>query len=153
MKKKAFLFLLLTTAAGLMFALGMCMCLVPEWNLFKPGVVVTGLGLLALMVVALAAWIRTGKPVAKINWALTGKIAYGVVSALVLGAGMSLCMVWARFLPGILLGLLGMAGIAAAYPLYQAVTRREREKVAPEILRLTEELMKSQKSRGCPALL
>ena len=43
MKKKDFLFLLLTTVAGLMFALGMCMCLVPEWNLFKPGVVVTGL--------------------------------------------------------------------------------------------------------------
>ena len=58
MKKKDFLFLLLTTVAGLMFALGMCMCLVPEWNLFKPGVVVTGLGLLALMVVALAAWIE-----------------------------------------------------------------------------------------------
>ena len=69
-------------------------------------------------------------------------LCVGVTGTLVMGTGMSLCMVWARFLPGILLGLLGMAGIAAAYPLYQAVTRREREKAAPEILRLTEELMK-----------
>lgn len=118
MKKKDFLFLLLTTVAGLMFALGMCMCLVPEWNLFKPGVVVTGLGLLALMVVAFAAWIRAGKPVAKINWALAGKIAYGVVSALVLGAGMSMIMVFDNLLlPGIIVGVVGIVMLLCLIPL------------------------------------
>ena len=118
MKKKDFLFLLLTTVAGLMFALGMCMCLVPEWNLFKPGVVVTGLGLLALMVVALAAWIRAGKPVAKINWALTGKIAYGVVSALVLGAGMSMILVAENLLlPGMIVGVVGLVMLLCLIPL------------------------------------
>ena len=118
MKKKDFLFLLLTTVAGLMFALGMCMCLVPEWNLFKPGVVVTGLGLLALMVVALAAWIRAGKPVAKINWALTGKIAYGVVSALVLGAGMSMILVFENLLlPGMIVGMVGIVMLLCLIPL------------------------------------
>ena len=118
MKKKDFLFLLLTTVAGLMFALGMCMCLVPEWNLFKPGVVVTGLGLLALMVVALAAWIRAGKPVAKINWALTGKIIYGVVSALVLGAGMSMILVFENLLlPGMIVGVVGIVMLLCLIPL------------------------------------
>ena len=118
MKKKDFLFLLLTTVAGLMFALGMCMCLVPEWNLFKPGVVVTGLCLLALMVVALAAWIRAGKPVAKINWALTGKIAYGVVSALVLGAGMSMILVFENLLlPGMIVGVVGIVMLLCLIPL------------------------------------
>jgi len=118
MKKKDFLFLLLTTVAGLMFALGMCMCLVPEWNLFKSGVVVTGLGLLALMVVALAAWIRAGKPVAKINWALTGKIAYGVVSALVLGAGMSMILVAENLLlPGMIVGVVGIVMLLCLIPL------------------------------------
>ena len=118
MKKKDFLFLLLTTVAGLMFALGMCMCLVPEWNLFKPGVVVTGLGLLALMVVALAAWIRAGKPVARINWALTGKIAYGVVSALVLGAGMSMILVFENLLlPGMIVGVVGIVMLLCLIPL------------------------------------
>ena len=118
MKKKDFLFLLLTTVAGLMFALGMCMCLVPEWNLFKPGVVVIGLGLLALMVVAFAAWIRAGKPVTKINWALAGKIAYGVVSALVLGAGMSMIMVFDNLLlPGIIVGVVGIVMLLCLIPL------------------------------------
>ena len=118
MKKKDFLFLLLTTVAGLMFALGMCMCLVPEWNLFKPGMVVTGLGLLALMVVALAAWIRAGKPVARINWALTGKIAYGVVSALVLGAGMSMILVFENLLlPGMIVGVVGIVMLLCLIPL------------------------------------
>ena len=118
MKKKDFLFLLLTTVAGLMFALGMCMCLVPEWNLFKPGVVVTGLGLLALMVVALTAWIRAGKPVARINWALTGKIAYGVVSALVLGAGMSMILVFENLLlPGMIVGVVGIVMLLCLIPL------------------------------------
>lgn len=118
MKKKDFLFLLLTTVAGLMFALGMCMCLVPDWNLFKPGVVVTGLGLLALMVVALAAWIRAGKPVARINWALTGKIAYGVVSALVLGAGMSMILVFDNLLlPGMIVGVVGIVMLLCLIPL------------------------------------
>lgn len=71
-------------------------------------------------------------------------IAVGCVGTLLLGIGMSCTMVWAEnlFLPGILIGLLGIAGIAAAYPLYQVITKKRREKLAPEILRLTNELMK-----------
>lgn len=71
-------------------------------------------------------------------------LSLGSLSTLVMGTGMSLCMVWggAWLLPGIGLGLLGMTGVALAYPLYRIVTRREREKAAPEILRLTEELLK-----------
>lgn len=43
---------------------------------------------------------------------------------------------------GILIGLLGIAGIAGAYPVYRMITRKRRKKLAPEILRLTNELMK-----------
>lgn len=68
-------------------------------------------------------------------------LSLGISSCLVLGAGMSLCMVWGGtlMLPGIAIGLLGIAGMALAYPLYTRVIRRERQRVAPEILRLTEE--------------
>ena len=67
----------------------------------------------------------------------------GILGALVMGAGMSCCMVWTDtlLLPGIIIGMVGMAAVAAAYPLYAAITQKEREKIAPEILRLSEELM------------
>jgi len=71
-------------------------------------------------------------------------IGVGIVGALVLGLGMSCCLVWAgaAFVPGIVIGLIGLAVTSLAYPLYGCVLKREREKVAPEVLRLTDELMK-----------
>lgn len=71
-------------------------------------------------------------------------IAVGVIGTLVLGVGMSCCLVWADsvFILGIIVGIFGMAVLALAYPLYNRILQRERERIAPEILRLTEELMK-----------
>lgn len=68
----------------------------------------------------------------------------GIISTLVLGVGMCCCMVWAErlFVPGIIIGIIGMIGALLAYPLYTHITRKRREKLAPEILRLTDELMK-----------
>lgn len=68
----------------------------------------------------------------------------GIVSVLILGGGMSCCMVGdeALFIPGIIIGVIGIIGVALAYPLYSLITKKRREKIAPEILRLTEELMK-----------
>ena len=71
-------------------------------------------------------------------------LVVGILSALILGIGMSCCMVWggALFFPGILIGFVGIAGVALAYPLYAHITRKEKERIAPEILQLTEELLK-----------
>lgn len=68
----------------------------------------------------------------------------GILGILILGGGMSCCLVWGDVLmiPGILLGVAGMGIAALALPLYNRITARERERVAPEILRLTDELMK-----------
>ena len=68
----------------------------------------------------------------------------GVLGTLLLGIGMCCCMVWQGtwFLPGVIVGVIGIAVLAAAYPLYNHVTQKERKKIAPEILRLTDELMK-----------
>ena len=68
----------------------------------------------------------------------------GILGALIMGTGMSCCLVWGESLliPGILIGLLGMVGVALAYPLYARITEKERKKIAPEILRLTDELLK-----------
>lgn len=71
-------------------------------------------------------------------------LAVGIVSALILGLGMCCCMVWGGglFVPGIFIGVVGIAGVAVAYPVYNRITQKERERIAPEILRLTDELLK-----------
>ena len=68
----------------------------------------------------------------------------GIAGSLLLGVGMCCCMVWQRvwFIPGIVIGIIGIAVLSAAYPLYNRIIRKERAKIAPEILRLTDELMK-----------
>ena len=73
-------------------------------------------------------------------------ITVGVLGCLLLGVGMCCSMVWMAhwFIPGIILGILGMAAIALAYPLYNHITKKEREKIAPQILKLTEELADSE---------
>jgi len=70
-------------------------------------------------------------------------LVVGIVGALILGTGMSMCMVWTElFVLGIIVGVIGIGVVSAAYPLYSYVTKKEREKIAPEIIRLTDELMK-----------
>ena len=71
-------------------------------------------------------------------------LAVGIVSALVMGFGMCCTMVWADtlFVPGIVIGVTGITGVCAAYPLYAHITKKQRRKLAPEIMRLTDELMK-----------
>lgn len=70
-------------------------------------------------------------------------LVHGVLYALLLGLGMSCCMVWAGdlFVPGILIGCVGLAGLAGTYPIYNRLVKQDREKIAPEILRLSEELI------------
>ena len=70
-------------------------------------------------------------------------IVVGTISTLIFGLGMCCTMVWTDlFAAGIVIGIIGMAGIASAYPLYVSVTKKQRAKIAPEIMRLTDELMK-----------
>ncbi len=77
-------------------------------------------------------------------------LVLGVVGALIMGTGMSLVMtdLGAAFgvaepvIPGVVIGIIGMLPVAFAYPTYNRVLRNERQRIAPEILRLTDELMK-----------
>jgi len=71
-------------------------------------------------------------------------LSVGIISVLIMGIGMCCCMVWIGdlFIPGIIIGIIGIAGVASAYPLYSHITKKHREKLAPEIMRLTDELMK-----------
>ena len=75
--------------------------------------------------------------------ATTVSLIIGIVSCLVMGAGMSFVMAFEnRLLLGIVIGVVGIAWIISAYPVYCYIAKKQRKRVAPEILRLTEELMK-----------
>lgn len=71
-------------------------------------------------------------------------VIVGIVGTLLLGVGMSCTMVWAGkwFIPGIIIGVVGLIGLSMALPIYNYITKKQREKLAPEIMRLTDELMK-----------
>lgn len=76
-------------------------------------------------------------------------IAVGVIGTLILGIGMSLAMSdlgailgFAAFIAGIIIGVVGIAVLGCAYPLYNRTLKKERKKIAPEILKLTDEFMK-----------
>lgn len=69
-------------------------------------------------------------------------IIIGVIGCLLLGIGMCCTMEWAGrwFVPGIIIGVIGIVMIALAYPLYERITKKERKKIAPLILKLADEL-------------
>ena len=69
-------------------------------------------------------------------------IIIGVIGCLLLGIGMCCTMEWAGrwFVPGIIIGVIGIVMIALAYPLYELITKKERKKIAPLILKLADEL-------------
>lgn len=67
----------------------------------------------------------------------------GILSSLLLGIGMCYSMLWSGYsVIGIAIGIVGLIGAALAYPVYSLVTKRERERVAPQIIALSNELMK-----------
>ena len=117
MKKSQFIALLVGVVGGLLFSVGMCMCLLPEWNAFNAGVVVAGIGAVILLALAVVCRVKSGKPTRKINWKLVGKIAYGTVSALVLGAGMAMIMVLEMMLWGIVVGIAGIVMLLCLIPM------------------------------------
>lgn len=82
--------------------------------------------------------------------AVVWSLVIGILGTLIMGTGMSLAMtdmgkhfgLSSGLLPGIIIGLLGMLAIALAFPIYNRVLKKERERIAPEILRLSDELIK-----------
>ena len=75
---------------------------------------------------------------------MVAALIVGIVSTLIMGFGMCCTMVWSDvlFVPGIVIGVIGIIGICTAYPLYAFITKKRRNKLAPEILRLADELIK-----------
>jgi len=119
MTKKNFITLILSTIGGILFAVGMCMCLLPEWNAFSQGVVVAVIGIAALLVMLMVRRKMEGKPVIiKLTGKTIATILLAVVGASVFGIGMCMTMVWeGLMLPGIIVGCVGIILLLCLIPL------------------------------------
>ncbi len=121
MKKSSFVAMLLGTVSGVLFALGMCMALIPEWNSFKPGVVFGCAGIL-LGLVTIAIWRKMEhKQPIHISGKTIFTIVVGIIGALALGVGMCFCMVWDKIAIGIVIGLVGILVLFCLIPLTKGI--------------------------------
>lgn len=118
MKKNHFITLVVCVVAGLIFSLGMCMCLLPEWNSVTLGIVLTAIGGVALATMGIIALVKNNKNRQPINWKMVGKISFGVIAALILGLGMCLIMVWNLILWGIIVGIIGLVMLLFLIPMF-----------------------------------
>lgn len=125
MKKETLLEIILGTIGGLVFAIGMCMCLLPEWNMFTAGVITTIIGfviLLCIIPVYKSLHPKKEKEHKPINWGIVLTWTVGVVGSLIMGFGMSKILVGNASTPDMIVGLItGVVGLVICvlnYPVY-----------------------------------
>ena len=121
MKKSSFIALIMGTVSGVLFALGMCMALLPEWNAFKEGIIFGSIGIVLGIITALIWCKMENKKLPQMNVKNVLRILYAVVSALILGVGMCLCLVWEQIVWGTLVGLLGIVMLIALIPMIKGI--------------------------------
>lgn len=118
MKKANFVTLILSVAGVLFFAIGMCMCLITEWNAFTQGVIMGAIGVVLLIIMIIVRRKMQGKPAVVLNGKAIGTAIFGIFGALVLGVGMCMTMVWQNLMvPGIIVGIVGIILLLCLIPL------------------------------------
>ncbi len=121
MKKSNFMALILGAVSVMLFALGMCMTLLTEWNTLKPGLIFGVVGL-ALGLVTIFVWRKMEK---KAPVKITGKavcvIAFSVIGSITLGFGMCFCLVWNKMIVGIITGMVGLIMLLCLIPLVKGI--------------------------------
>ena len=121
MKKSSFVALILGTVSGGLFALGMCMALLPEWNAFPEGVIFGAVGIVLGIITLLIFCKMENKKLPKLNGKNLFRIIYAVASVLILGLGMCMCLVWSQIVWGTLVGLLGIVMLIALVPMIKGL--------------------------------
>ena len=117
MKKSTFTAMILGTLGGILFALGMCMALIPEWNALKQGVIMGTAGAVVLLITAVVWRKMEHKEPIKLSGKTIGAILIGIVGVLLFGIGMCLTMVWNHMAVGILVGIMGIVVLLCLIPL------------------------------------
>ncbi len=121
MKKSSYIAMLLGTVSGVLFALGMCMALIREWNSFGPGVALGCAGvLLGLVTVGVWRKMEHKEPI-RISGKAILTVVVGIAGALALGLGMCFTMVWGKLAVGIVIGLGGVVVLLSLIPLTKGI--------------------------------
>lgn len=116
MKKSTFVAMILGTIGGILFALGMCMALIPEWNAFQPGVIMGVAGALVLLIMVMVWRKMENKNPIQLSGKTIGATLIGIAGALFLGVGMCLTMVWSQMIVGIVVGIIGIVVLLCLIP-------------------------------------
>lgn len=122
MKKDTLLEIILGTVGGLIFALGMCMCLIPEWNMFTAGVIVAIVGFIVLLcIIPVYRKSHPKKEHKRVDKGLLATWIIGIVGSLVMGFGMSRVLVDGKSgldILGMICGIIGLLICVLNYPIY-----------------------------------
>ena len=121
MKKSSFVALVLGTVSGVLFALGMCMALLPEWNAFTEGVIFGAVGIVLGIITALIYCKMEHKKLPKMSGKNLFRTIYAITATLILGVGMCMCLVWHQIIWGTLVGLLGIIMLIALIPMIKGI--------------------------------
>lgn len=121
MKKSTFVAMIMGTVGGILFALGMCMALLPEWNAFWPGVVLGVIGAVVLLVMVLVWRKMENKKPVKLSVKTIGAVLMGIAGALLFGTGMCLTMVWSNMVVGIIVGIAGIIVLLCLIPFIKGI--------------------------------
>lgn len=116
MSKKNFVTLVLGTIGGILFAIGMCMCLLPEWGVFSQGVILAAVGAAVLLAMLPVRRKMEGKPPVPLTGRAIGTVLLGIIGTLGLGVGMCMVMVWSMLIQGILVGVVGIVLLLCLIP-------------------------------------
>lgn len=108
--------MILGTIGGILFALGMCMALIPEWNAFRPGVIMGAAGVVVLLIMVCVWRKMENKAPIRLSGKAIGATLIGIVGALLLGVGMCLTMVWSNMVMGIIIGIAGIVVLLCLIP-------------------------------------
>lgn len=103
-------------AGGILFAVGMCMCLLPEWEAFDPGLVTGSIGALILLLTPVV-WRKAEGKTLRLNAKTVGVTLFGIAGSLALGVGMCFVMLWNSIILGMIIGVVGIIMLLSLIPM------------------------------------
>ncbi len=121
MKKSSFIAMILGTVSGVLFALGMCMALLPEWDAFTEGIIFGAVGLV-LGLITLLIWRKMeGKEPIKFSGKSVLFVIIAIIGSLIFGLGMCFCLVWENIVLGTGIGIVGIVLLLSLIPIVKGL--------------------------------